>query len=65
MRMQKVLRDEKEIHQHVYLFPTSSILEQGKNCNQALQRIADRIDMDRIYVLVEKAPFTTELQKVF
>lgn len=48
--MQKVLGDEKEIHQRVYLFPTSAILEQGKkipyfdyisslkneDCNQAL-----------------------------
>lgn len=79
MGMQKVLGDEKEIHQRVYLFPTSAILEQGKkipyfdyisslknkDCNQALQRIADRIDMDRIYALVEEAPFITELQKDF
>ena len=77
--MQKVLGDEKEIHQRVYLFPTSAILEQGKkipyfdyisslkneDCNQALQRIADRIDMDRLYALVEEAPFITELQKDF
>lgn len=77
--MQKVLGDEKEIHQRVYLFPTSAILEQGKkipyfdyisslkneDCNQALQRIADRIDMDRLYALVEEVPFITELQKDF
>lgn len=77
--MQKVLNDEKEISQRIYVFPTSAILENGKkipyfdyisslkneDCNKALKRISERIDMDKLCTLVEEAPSITELQKDF
>ncbi|WP_324824764.1 HipA domain-containing protein [Sinanaerobacter sp. ZZT-01] len=77
--MQKVLNEEKEINQRVYVFPTSAILEDGKkisyfdyisslkneDCNRALKRIAGRIDMDVLNKLVEEIPAITEVQKDF
>lgn len=77
--MQKVLNDEKEISQRIYVFPTSAILENGKkipyfdyisslkneDCNKALKRITERIDMNKLCVLVEEVPSITELQKDF
>ena len=77
--MQTVLNDENEINQRVYVFPTSTILENGKkipyfdyisslrneDCNKALRRITERIDMDKLYALVEETPSITEVQKDF
>ena len=79
LQMQKVLSDEKEIDQRVYVFPTSAIMENGKkisyfdtisslkneDCNQALKRIAEHIDMDKIGRMIEETPFLTEVQKDF
>lgn len=79
LQMQKVLGDEKEIDQRVYVFPTSAIVENGKkisyfdtisslkndDCNQALKRIAERIDMDKISRMIEEMPTVTEVQKDF
>ena len=36
-----------------------------KDCNEALKRIYDRIDMEKINGLVEKTPFITSVQKEF
>lgn len=77
--MQKVLNDEKEIDQRVYVFPTSAILEKDKkisyfdyisslkneDCNRALKKIAERIDMNVLNKLVEETPAITERQKDF
>ncbi len=77
--MERVLNDEKEINQRIYVFPTSAILENGikisyfdyisslknKECNRALERIAERIDMDVLNKLVEETPTITEIQKDF
>lgn len=77
--IQTVLNDENEIDQRIYVFPTSAVLEDGKkigyfdfisslkneDCNRALARIADRIDMNQIDRLVEETPGITELQKDF
>lgn len=79
IHMQKVLNDEKEIDQRVYVFPTSAILDNGKkisyfeyisslhneDCNSALKRVTKRIDMDRINRLIEETPAITEMQKDF
>lgn len=78
-RMQALLNDEKEINQRVYVFPTSAILENGKkipyfdyvsslkneDCNKALKRISERIDMSKLYALVEETPAITAMQKDF
>ena len=36
-----------------------------KDCNEALKRIHDRIDMEKINGLVEETPFITSVQKEF
>lgn len=77
--MQAVLNDENEINQRIYVFPTSAILENGRKigyfdyisslkneeCSKALTRMAGRINMDKIYEMVEEIPGITELQKDF
>lgn len=77
--MQVVLNDEDEINKRIYVFPNSAILENGnkivyfdyisslknEDCSKALVRIIRRIDMDKIYALVEETPAITELQKDF
>lgn len=61
------------------MFPTSAIMENGKkisyasyisslensDCNAALERISERIDMDRIKRLIDETPGLTELQRAF
>lgn len=79
VQMQKVLSDEKEINQRIYVFPTSAIVENSKkisyfdtisslkneDCNKALKRITERIDMDKISSIIDETPAVTEVQKDF
>ncbi len=37
----------------------------NEDCNKALARMSDCIDLDKIYKLVERTPAITELQKDF
>lgn len=77
--MHFVLNDEDELNQRIYVFPTSAVLEGGRkiryfeyisshkneDCSKALERITSRIDMHKIYELVENTPGISELQKDF
>lgn len=77
--MEAVLGDEKELDFRIYEIPTSAILLNGKkvkyfdfissllneDCNCALKRILPRIDMKKIYAIIEETPFISELQKRF
>lgn len=77
--MENVLKDENEINQRVYIFPTSAIINNSKKmnyfeyissleneeCNNALQRIMRKIDMEKIYSIINKAPDISEIQKDF
>ena len=77
--MKKVLNNDDEINQRIFVFPASSIEENGKkisyfdfisslkepDCNKALKRITKRIDMDKIYELIEKTPTLLPIQKDF
>ena len=77
--MTMVLIDQAEIDNRIYVFPTSAIMENGKkisyasyisslqnsDCNAALERISERIDMDRIKRLIDETPGLTELQRAF
>lgn len=38
---------------------------QNKDCNAALKRIVPKINMQKIYTLIDETPFITELQKKF
>lgn len=77
--MEKVLNSEEEINQRIFVFPASSIEEDGKKisyfdfisslkdteCNKALKRIFERIDMEKIYELIDETPTLLPIQKDF
>ena len=54
-----------KIHgQKIQYFKFISSLE-NMDCNKALKRILPRIDMDKIYIIVDETPFISDLQKEF
>lgn len=77
--MEAVLNNEDEIDRRVYVFPTSSIEENGKkisyfefisslknpDCTSALKRISEKIDMERISELIDETPTLLSIQKEF
>lgn len=77
--METVLTDENELNYRIYEIPTSAVMVNGKkikyfefisslqneDCNYALRRILPRIDMKKIYAIIEETPFISELQKRF
>lgn len=77
--MQIVLKDRNEINKRIFVFPSSAIEENGKkisyfdfisslkneDCNRALERIYERINMEQIDELIEETPFLTPMQKEF
>lgn len=77
--MQKVMTNRGELNNRIYTIPTSAIKQNGerinyfdfiaslenKDCNNALIRIKERIDMEKIHAIVEDTPFITDLQKTF
>lgn len=77
--MKRILSNEAELHARVFQFPTSAIklkgrkinyydfLNSGENAgaNEALKRIAPRIDMEQIGKFIDQVPSITNLQKEF
>jgi len=77
--METVVRSEEEINRRVYVFPTSSIEENGAKipyfefisslrypeCNEALRRISARIDLNAIQSFLESVPELQPLQREF
>lgn len=77
--MKKILSDKNELNHRVFDIPLSAITYNGKkinyfkflsegkfpDCNKALKRIASRIDMKKIYEIIDNTPTITELQKEF
>ena len=77
--MEAVLADENELNFRIYEIPTSAIQVNGKkvkyfdfisscqneDCSRALQRIYPRIDMEKIYTIIDETPFISDLQKHF
>lgn len=78
-KMQKALTNRGELNNRIYAIPTSAIKQNGerinyfdfisslanKDCNLALSRIKERIDMEKINAIIEETPFITDLQKTF
>ena len=50
--------------QKIQYFKFISCLE-NKDCNKALKRIVPKIDMEKIYKIVDETPFISDLQKEF
>ena len=77
--MERVLANEDDLHARVFQFPTSAIKLNGRkinyydflrsagyaDCSAAVQRIAPRIDLDRINDLIDSVPGISDLQKRF
>ena len=77
--MKKILNDKNELNHRIFDIPLSAITYNGKkinyfkflsegkfpDCNKALKRIASRIDMKKIYEIIDNTPTITELQKEF
>lgn len=77
--MQKTLDDPAEREVRIFERPLSGIKTGGqkiqyfkfisslenKDCSNALKRILPKIDMNKIYAIVDEVPFISELQKNF
>ncbi len=77
--MRKTLDDPAERQVRIFERPLSGIKINGQkiqyfkfisslenmDCNKALKRILPRIDMDKIYIIVDEIPFISDLQKEF
>ena len=77
--MKSVLENENELNARIYQFPTSALkinnrkinyydfISSGENadCSAAHERIFPRIDMEKIYALIDGTPYITDLKKEF
>ena len=77
--MKKILSDKNELNHRIFDIPLSAVTYNGKkinyfkflsegefpDCNKALKRIASRIDMKKIYEIIDNTLTVTELQKEF
>lgn len=77
--MGKALANESELHARVFQFPTSALKLEGRkinyydflrhtenpDANEALKRIARRIDMKQIGAFIDQVPGISDLQKEF
>ena len=77
--MKKILSDKNELNHRIFDIPLSAVTYNGKkinyfkflsegkfpDCNKALKRIASRIDMKKIYEIIDNTLTITELQKEF
>ena len=75
----EVLTNQNAVNQRVYNIPTSAVMKDGKrinyfsfissleneNCNAALKRIMPRIDMDKIFKIVDAVDVIDTEQKSF
>ena len=77
--MHRIINNLKETQMRVFTFPTSQILLHNKKssyykvisslayieCNEALKRIYNRFDYDKIICTIENTKFISEIQKGF
>lgn len=77
--MRTVINDETEINARIYSFPASAILKNGKklsyfdfisslkseDCTAALKRVCGRLDMERLYQIIEEVPAVPPIQREF
>lgn len=77
--MERVINNDDEISQRVFVFPTSAIQKNGKKisyfdfisslkepgCNAALKRIFNKINMGRIFDIIDRTPGLLPVQREF
>ena len=78
-KISEIIDNEQEMEARVYVFPTSALKENNKKinyfeyvssleneeCNNALLRIYPRINMNKIYEIIDKTPYISEIRKEF
>jgi len=78
-KIQNILGNQVEIEQRIYKFPTSQVKYHGKKssyydiisslafeeCNKALIRITERVDLNRIYKLIDSVEGISDIRRVF
>lgn len=78
-KMRVILSDRNELNLRIFNQPLSSIMQNGRkinyfefisslqneDCNQALKRIAPKIDLEKIFRIIDETPDLTELQRAF
>ena len=78
-KLEAVLKNQEEIDMRIYKFPTSQVKYHGKKssyyeiisslefeeCNQALVRIVERIDFNKINQLIDSIENISEIRKTF
>ena len=74
-----ILEDDSEIDKRIFVYPTSAIKADNTkinyfefisshanpDCSRALIKIASKIDMEKIYKVIDETPFISETQKTF
>lgn len=77
--MESILEKEDALSKRVFQFPTSAVKLDGRkinyydyltkaentDCNKAVKRIYDRLDMEKINHFIEDIPYISDLQKAF
>lgn len=78
-RIEEIINNEEELKARVFVFPTSALKIDDKKinyfdfinslkneeCNQALLRMFPRINMNRIYEIIDNTPHITDIRKKF
>lgn len=78
-KIKAILNSREEIEQRIYRFPTSHIKVEGhkssyfevinsgqfNDCNEALKRIVPRIDLARIFAIIEEIEGISDIRKCF
>jgi len=77
--MASIIKSLEETDKRIYKFPTSQVRLAGKKssyydvissldfseCKEALMRVYERIDMERIKALIDETPLISEVQRAF
>ena len=77
--MQEILNNKNELNHRVFDIPLSAITYNGKKinyfkflssgefeeCNMALEKIVNRIEMDKVFEIIDNTETITEIQKKF
>ena len=78
-RIKEILKNQEELNRKIYDLPKSPIKIDGKNsvyyevisslryeeCNEALKRIVERMDLEKIYTLIDSVEFISDTRKAF
>ena len=78
-RINEIINNQNELEARVYIFPTSALKIKGKKinyfgfitgleneeCNKALIRIFPKINLEKIYKIIDQTPYITDIRKEF